>query len=160
MDIFALTDSEMSHTSTVQMEIDTGDHPQISRKPYLTHFAGRSDREDSENMLRDGNISHIISEWSSHVVLVTKKNGTHRLFLLSPMCSQCCDALSVLSVARNEDILSTIDKARFFSNLSARCGFLLRSFDGKCHLVLKMHLLGLSYGSGIARLWEFRTNLH
>lgn len=28
--VFALTDSEISHTSTAQMEIDTGNHPPVS----------------------------------------------------------------------------------------------------------------------------------
>lgn len=40
------------------MEIDTGDHPPISRKHYLTTLAEKV----VENMLRDGIISLMVSE--------------------------------------------------------------------------------------------------
>lgn len=58
---FALIDSEISHTSTVQMEIDTCDHLPISRKPYCTPLESREVIEKAiENMLHNGIISLMI----------------------------------------------------------------------------------------------------
>lgn len=35
-DLFASTDEDLGHTSTIQMKIDTGNHPPIKMKPYRT----------------------------------------------------------------------------------------------------------------------------
>lgn len=100
-DVFPLADSNISHNFMVQMEIDTGDHPLISRKPCRTPMASR---EMTGNMLRDEIITRTISKRSSPLVLLTKKDGTRRfvfLFLffrfLLLSCTQCCDSISDIS---------------------------------------------------------------
>ena len=36
VDLFAQNDSDLSHTDTVKMKINTGDHSLIKLRPYLT----------------------------------------------------------------------------------------------------------------------------
>lgn len=53
-DAFALTYSEIPHTSTVQTEIDTGNHSLHSWKLYRAPLASRQVIEKAvENVLRD-----------------------------------------------------------------------------------------------------------
>ena len=78
-EIFASKDSELGHTDTVQMEIETGDHPPLKLKPYRTPLHKRQIVEKAiDEMLQAGIIKRSKSNWSSPIVIVKKKDGTDR----------------------------------------------------------------------------------
>ena len=61
---------------TVQMKIDTGDHPPIKLKPYRTLIHKCKLVEDVvKDILESGVIEHSRSPWSFPIVIVSKKDG-------------------------------------------------------------------------------------
>ena len=78
-DLFANTDAELGHTSTVKMKIDVGDHPPIKLKPYRTPLQNRDVIDKAINeMLDAGIIRRSRSPWAFPVVIVDKKDGSKR----------------------------------------------------------------------------------
>ncbi|CAC5399405.1 unnamed protein product [Mytilus coruscus] len=78
-DIFATKDSELGHTDTVKMEIETGNHPPIKLKPYRTPLHKRQIVDQAiDEMLDAGVIRRSKSAWSAPIVVVKKKDNTHR----------------------------------------------------------------------------------
>lgn len=123
-DIFALSDLELGRTDTVTMEIDTvPDQPPINIRPYKTPLRNREIIETAiEEMLRAGIVTRSRSEWASPVVLVTKKDGTHRF---------CCDYRALNKITKDiaypmpniEEVLGTLSNSVHFTTLDARSGF-------------------------------------
>ena len=75
-DLDANSDKDLGRTQTVQMKIDTGDHPPIKLKPYQTPIHKRKLVEDAvKDMLESGVIEHSRSPWSFTIVLVSKKDS-------------------------------------------------------------------------------------
>ena len=62
---FAQKDSELSHTDTVKMKIDTGDYPPISQRPYKVQLNNRKVIDNAiDEMLQAKIIEHSTSPWS------------------------------------------------------------------------------------------------
>ncbi|CAG5134263.1 unnamed protein product [Candidula unifasciata] len=122
-DVFALTDIELGRTQSVQMELDTGEHKPICLRPYRTPLKDREIVEKAiHEMLQAGIIERSLSSWSSPIVIVKKKDGTHRF---------CCDYRALNKITKNisypmpvvDDILGLLNKSTYFTTLDARSGF-------------------------------------
>ena len=74
--IFAADNSQIGLTHLIKMDIDSGDHPPISMRPYktsLTHCKWLE--EEIDKLLRGGIIIPSHSPWSFPIVIVKKKDG-------------------------------------------------------------------------------------
>ncbi|KAK6024067.1 hypothetical protein OSTOST_10129 [Ostertagia ostertagi] len=78
--VFAVEDSELTQTTLVAHDIDTGDTKPIRQKTRPVPIGTRDEfREILSSLLQRGIIERSTSEWASPVVLVRKKDGTIRL---------------------------------------------------------------------------------
>ena len=69
----------MGRTSLVQHVIDTGDATPIKQRPYRVYpYVKKEIDRQVDEMLEKGIIQESVSPWSSPVVLVKKKDGSHR----------------------------------------------------------------------------------
>ena len=75
-DIFCLQEGERGSTALVTMEIDTGDTTPKKQPPRRMPFMEVA--RQLKNMQQDGVIQPSNSPWSSPVVMVRKKDGSHR----------------------------------------------------------------------------------
>ena len=77
--IFALDATELGCTNLVTHSIDTGNSPPIRQPARCVPFALHSKMEQVvKDILDQGVIQHSSSPWASPVVLVKKKDGSHR----------------------------------------------------------------------------------
>ena len=78
-EVIAMTDKELGQTETVEMRIDTSDHPPIKLRPFRTPIHKRKLMEEAVNKMMDlGMIERSKSPWSFPIVIVEKKDGRHR----------------------------------------------------------------------------------
>ena len=122
-DVFILSDGERGETDLIQMEIETGDARPIRQHPRRMPY---SDREEVARQLKKMQEMSVIqpskSPWSSPVVLVRKKDGSHRF---------CVDYRKLNSVTkadnyplpRIDDLLDQLGKSNYFSTLDLASGF-------------------------------------
>ena len=74
-DVFSLEEGE-GETDLIEMEIDTGDAAPKRQSAWRMPFAVR--QEVAKQMQDNGVIKPSRSPWASPVVLVRKRDGTHR----------------------------------------------------------------------------------
>ena len=75
-DIFSTDSSDIGKTPLIEMEIDTGDSPSITQKPYtlpLKHAAWV--QKELEILEKAGVIVRSVSPWASPLVVVPKKTA-------------------------------------------------------------------------------------
>ena len=78
-DVFCLHPNDMSHTTEVKHNIDTGDSPPIHPPPRRIPHARRLEvKKLLEDMLKKDVIRPSNSPWSSPIILVQKKDGSTR----------------------------------------------------------------------------------
>ena len=74
-DLFAVKDSDLGHTDTVKMKIDTQNDPPIKLRPYITPIKDREVVDKAvDEMLEANVIRRSKSPWSIPVVIVDKKD--------------------------------------------------------------------------------------
>ncbi|WKX95827.1 hypothetical protein Q1695_012348 [Nippostrongylus brasiliensis] len=79
-DVFAVVDTELTQTTLVQHEIDTGNTPPIRQRTRPVPAGLRAEFKGIiQGLLDRGIIERSTSPWASPVVLVKKKDGTIRL---------------------------------------------------------------------------------
>ena len=79
-DIFLLCRGDIGHTKLLSMDIDAGDHPPITQKPYtlpLKHTQWVF--EELEILEKGGIMSKAVSPWSRPIVVVPKKAQSGKL---------------------------------------------------------------------------------
>ena len=122
-DLFASKDTDLGHTETVQMKIDTEDSSPIKLRPYRAPLNKREVIEKTVNeMLEAGIISRSRSPWSFPVVIVDKKDGSKRF---------CVDFRELNQVTKRnsypfpviDDILALLGKSKYFSSLDLKSGY-------------------------------------
>jgi hypothetical protein len=122
-DLFASKDSELGHTDTVRMKIDTGDTSPIKLRPYRTPMKNRQVIDKTVDEMLDANIiKRSRSPWSFPVVIVDKKDGTKRF---------CVDFRKLNKVTKKnsyplpliDDILALLGKAKYFTSLDLKSGY-------------------------------------
>ena len=75
-DIFSTDSSDIGKTSSIEMEIDTGDSPPITQKPYtlpLKHATWV--QRELEILEKAGVIVRSVSPWASPIVVVPKRSA-------------------------------------------------------------------------------------
>ena len=122
-DLFANKDSDLGHTDTVKMKINTQGHDPIKLRPYRTPINNREVIDKAiDEMLEAGVIKRSRSPWSFPVVIVEKKDQTKRF---------CVDyrKLNQITVKNSfplpliDDMLTLLGKAKYFSSLDLKSGY-------------------------------------
>ena len=122
-DLFAAKDTELGHTDTVTMKIDTGDHPPIRQKPYRTPLQKRQLVEKAINEMLEANIIRKSrSPWSSPIILVKKFDGSERF---------CVDMRKINAISKTitnflpniDSILTLLNSSSWFSTLDLKSGY-------------------------------------
>ena len=122
-DLFAEIDSDLSHTDTVKMKLDTGEHPPIKLRPYRTPLNNRKVIDNAIDEMLDAKIiQRSKSPWSFPVVIVDKKDGTKRF---------CVDFRALNKITKSnsyplpviDDILALLGQAKFFTSLDLKSGY-------------------------------------
>ena len=122
-DLFADKDSDLSHTDTVKMKLDTGEHPPIKLRPYRTPLNNRKVIDNAIDEMLDAKIiQRSKSPWSFPVVIVDKKDGTKRF---------CVDFRALNKITKSnsyplpviDDILALLGQAKFFTSLDLKSGY-------------------------------------
>lgn len=121
-DLFAEKDTELGHTNTVKMHLNTGDHPPIKLKPYRTQLNNRKVIDKAiDEMMEAKIIKRSGSPWSFPVVIVYKKDASKRFCVDFRKLNQITKPISYpLPVI--DDILALLGKAKYFTSLSPRVG--------------------------------------
>ena len=121
--LFSLDDGERGETDLTQMYINTGDSLPVGQPPRRIPFALRQEvAHQLQKMQTEGVIEPSTSPWSSPVVLVKKRDGTHRF---------CVDYRKLNSVTkpdrfplpRIDDLLDQLGQSSYFSTLDLALGF-------------------------------------
>ena len=122
-DMFSLEEGERGETDLIQMEIDTGDNPPKRQPARRMPFAVRPEvARQLSQMQNAGVIEPSRSPWASPVVLVRKRDGTHRF---------CVDYRALNSVTkpdrfplpRIDDLLDQLGESKYFSTIDLASGF-------------------------------------
>ncbi|MET0107142.1 MAG: retropepsin-like aspartic protease [Sedimenticola sp.] len=111
-DLFAAKDSDLGHTDTVKMKLNTGDHPPIKLRPYRTPIHNREIIDKAiDEMLEANVIRRSKSPWSFPVVIVDKKDGSKRFCVDFRKLNQITKANSY-PLPLIDDILALLGKAK------------------------------------------------
>ena len=103
--------------------IITEDAKPIHQQPYPSAFKQRELLQQQVNeMLEDGIIEPSNSPWSSPVILVKKKDGSHR-FCADYRKLNSVTVKDVYPLPRIDDALSRLQKTKFFSMMDMQSGF-------------------------------------
>lgn len=121
--VFAVEDSELTQTSLVEDEIDTGDAKPIRQKARNVPLGAREElKKILDNLLDRGIIEHSKSEWASSVVLVRKKDGSIGLCVECRQLNKCTkhDAYPLPGI---DAMLQSLRGKQFFSTLDMAAGY-------------------------------------
>ena len=122
-DIFALDSTELGTTELVTHSIDTGDSHPIRQPLRRISFAlQRTMEEMVQNMLAQGVIQNSNSPWASPVVLIKKKDGSHR-FCVDYRRLNGLTKINVFPLPRVDDTLDTLSQTQYFSTLDLAAGY-------------------------------------
>ena len=122
-DVFALEDKERGETDLVQLEIETGSSPPARQHPRRMPFAAREEvARQLEKMQEMAVIQPSRSPWSSPVVLVRKKDGSHR-FCVDYRKLNSVTKADTYPLPRIDDLLDQLGKSTYFSTLDLASGF-------------------------------------
>ena len=120
---FSLEEGERGQTDLVHLEIDTGDASPQYQPPRRMPFAVRREvARQLELMQQNGVIQPSSSPWSSPVVIVRKKDGTHR-FCVDYRKLNAVTKADKFPLPRIDDLLDQLCGARYFSCLDLASGF-------------------------------------
>ena len=133
-DVFDLNPGEHGKMEMVSLEIDTGDTPPqrqpLRRMPYVVR---QEVIQNLAEMQRDGVIQPSKSPWSSPIVLVKKKDGSHR-FCIDYRGLNTVTKADPFPLPRIEDILDQLGESKYFSTIDLSLGFWQIRAMTKLHL--------------------------
>ncbi|KAL6738274.1 hypothetical protein Aduo_011837 [Ancylostoma duodenale] len=121
--VFAVEDLELSQTSLVKHEIDTGDTAPIRQRTRPVPIAARAEfKEIIKSLLERGIIERSTSPWASPVVLVKKKDGSIRLCVDYRELNKCTrqDAYPLPAI---DVMLQSLQGKRYFTTLDMCSGY-------------------------------------
>ena len=120
---FSLEEGERGETDLVHMEINTGDaYPRKQRMRRMPFALRQEVARQLRSMQENGVIQPSKSPWASPVVLVRKRDGSHRL---------CVDYRSLNAVTKRDnfplpridDLLDVLGQSKYFSTIDLASGF-------------------------------------
>ena len=120
---FSIDPGERGETGMVQMEVDMGDaHPRrqpVCRMPFAV-------RQEVARQLKDMQQSGVIqpssSPWASPVVMVKKKDGSHR-FCVDYRPLNAVTKPDLFPLPRIDDLLDQLGQSHYFSTLDLASGY-------------------------------------
>ena len=122
-ELFALEEGERGQTDLVEMEIDTGDSHPIKQPARRMPFAVRREvARQVQKMQESGIVVPSNSPWSSPVVMVRKKDGTHR-FCVDYRRLNATTKADQFPIPRTDDLLDQLGKSKYFSTLDLASGY-------------------------------------
>ncbi|CAM4953748.1 unnamed protein product [Rotaria socialis] len=109
--------------TTLKHAIDTGHHKPMYTPPYRqSNQAEELLNTETQKLLKQGIIEPSISPWSSPVVLVKKKDGTHRFCVYFTKLN----AITIrdhFPLPRIDDIFDQLSDSHFFTTLDFKSGY-------------------------------------
>ena len=112
----------LKQTNILQATFNTGHSQPIKQRPYKNPLALQSNIDKQINdMLDAGIVSPSSSPWSSPMVIVPKRDGTHRICIDYRKLNKALVKDSY-PLPRIEDIFATLGKSKFFSTLDLKSG--------------------------------------
>lgn len=122
-DIFAKNNAEMGRTNMVKHEINVQGAQPIKCKPYRVSQKEREIIDNQlEEMLQNGIIRKSQSPWASPVVLVKKKDGSHR-FCVDYRKLNAVTKKSSYPLPNIDDVLSYLGGAKYYTSLDLFSGY-------------------------------------
>jgi hypothetical protein len=116
-DLSAKKDSDLGHTSTVEMSIHTGDHDPIKDRPYRVLLNKRQIIDKAVKEMLDAEIiEKSQSLWPFPYVVVKKKDGSGRMCVDVKTLNKIIKPVS-FPLPLIDDILCLLGKARYFTAL-------------------------------------------
>ena len=107
----------------MRMEIDTGDARPIKQAPRRMPFTVRQEvAKQLKSMQQNRVVQPSHSPWSSPVVMVRKKDGSHR-FCVDYRGLNAVTKADTFPLPRINDLLDQLGRARYFSTLNLASGF-------------------------------------
>ena len=137
--VFSNGNKDIGRTQLVIMDIDTGDSPPVSSRPYtlaLKHH--RWVQEEIETLERAGVIAKSMSPWASPIVIVPKKsqpgeppkkrlcinfrkiNDLQQKVITEGKSEGC---LSLIPLPKIDEMYAKLKGAKFFSTIDLRSGY-------------------------------------
>ncbi|VDI37074.1 Hypothetical predicted protein [Mytilus galloprovincialis] len=123
LDLFAERDSDLGHTDTVKMKIETGNHPPIKKRPYRIPLLKREIVDKSvKEMMEAGVIERSRSPWAFPLVFGDKERWHHSAMRdyrsLNNIISKISYPLPLI-----DDILSLLGGSKWFTCLDLKSGY-------------------------------------
>lgn len=120
---FSLEEGERGETDLVMMEIDTGDaRPRKQTVHRMSPAVRQEISRQLEQMQRSGVIESSQSPWASPVVLVKKRDGSHR-FCVDYRALNAVTVPDSFPLPRIDDLLDQLGKSTYFSTIDLVSGF-------------------------------------
>ena len=120
--IFSL-EGERGETDLVQMEINTGDAPPKKQPTRRVSFTLRQEvARQLDQMQKQGVIQPSRSPWASPIVLVRKRDGSHR-FCIDYRGLNAVTKADSYPLPRIEDLLDQLGQSAYFSSIDLASGF-------------------------------------
>ena len=120
---FCLEDGERGETDLIELDIDTGDTTPKRQRVRRMPFAVRKEvARQLKIMQGTGVIQPSCSPWASAVVLVRKKDGSHR-FCVDYRNLNSVTKLDSYPLPRIDDLLDQLDQSLYFSTLDLASGY-------------------------------------
>ena len=122
-DVFSKDDQDLGHNDQIQHRIDTGNHPPI-RQPMRRTPHGLEKVEDDiiDKMYKSGVIEESNSEWASPVVIVKKKDGSHR-FCVDYRKLNAVTSRDSYPLPNIDHCLTALGGAKYFHTLDLNSGY-------------------------------------
>ena len=122
-EVFSLEPQERGETGLVEMEINTGDAAPVKQGMRRMPFAVRSEvARQLGTMQQSGVIQPSKSPWSSPVVMVRKRDGTHR-FCVDYRKLNAITKPDTFPLPRIDDLLDQLGQAKYFSLVDLAAGY-------------------------------------
>ena len=121
--VFSLDEGERGETDLVEFHIHTGDTVPLWQRPRRMPFAVRKEvARQLELMQNTRVIQPSTSPWASPVVLVRKKDGSHR-FCVDYRRLNAVTKLDSYPLPRIDDLLDQLAQTRYFTSLDLASGY-------------------------------------
>ena len=121
--VFSLDEGERGETDLVEFHIHTGGTVPLRQRPRRMPFAVRKEvARQLELMQNTRVIQPTTSPWASPVVLVRKKDGSHR-FCVDYRRLNAVTKLDSYPLPRIDDLLDQLAQTRYFTSLDLASGY-------------------------------------
>ena len=122
-DAFADDERQIGTTTLIEMTIDTGDYPPITKKPYTLALKQYDCMKDEIDKLLEARIiRERHSSWSALIVVVSKSDG-EKMLCVDFRALNAITRTYVWPMPRVEDLFAKLGKAKFYITLDPRSGY-------------------------------------